>query len=229
MFNPKAFWYKLISRFAVEPIKEKPMPATKPPVKNIPLASNQYYQGVYPKKYIILHHTAGGSAASSIAYWASTPDHIATPYVIDRDGTIYECFDAKYWGYHLGVKGNSAIEKASIGIEICSYGALTQKGGKWVTYTGKEIPASQSVRLDAPFRGYQVWEAYTPAQIASLKLLLPYLISRFGIQLQADRKNFWEYKNPATLPSGVHSHSTVRKDKIDIFPQKELVELVYSL
>lgn len=229
MFNPKAFWYKLISRFAVEPIKEKPMPVAKPPVKNIPLAANQYYQGVYPKKYIFCHHTAGGSAASAIAWWASTPEHIATPYLIDRDGTIYECFDPKYWAYHLGVKGNSAIEKASIGIEICSYGALTQKGGKWVTYTGREIQAAQSVRLDAPFRGYQVWEAYTPAQIASLKLLLPYLISRFGIQLQVDRKNFWEYKNPATLPPGVYSHSTVRKDKIDIFPQKELVELVYSL
>lgn len=229
------FW-KWASRFAAEPIKEdkqpikeKPMPVQKPEIKKLPLASNQYYQGVYDKKYIFLHHTAGGSAASSVAHWASNPDHIATPYIIDRDGTIYECYSPSMWAYHLGVKGNSAIEKSSIGIEICSYGALTEKNGKWVTYTGKEISSDKSVKLDNAFRGFQVWEAYTPEQIASLKILLPYLVDKFKIPLQADKTNFWEYKNPATLPSGIYSHTTVRKDKIDIFPQKELVELVYNL
>lgn len=212
-----------------EPIKEEIMPVQKPETKKIPLASNQYYQGVHNKKYIFLHHTAGGSAASSIAHWASNPAHIATPYVIDRDGTIYECYDPKYWAYHLGVKGNSSIEKSSIGIEICSYGALTEKNGKWVAYTGREIKNEKSVKLDKIFRGFQVWESYTPEQIAALKVLLPYLVDKFKITLQADKTNFWEYKNPATLPSGIYSHTTVRKDKIDIFPQKELVDLVYGL
>ena len=69
------------------------MPVPPPPVKKIPLKDNQYYQGVYTKKHIILHHTAGGSAASSIAGWAATPDHIATPYVVDRNGDIFECFE----------------------------------------------------------------------------------------------------------------------------------------
>lgn len=199
------------------------MPVTKPEIKSLPLASNQYYQGVNTKKYIFLHHTAGGSAASSVAHWASNPDHIATPYIIDRDGTIYECFSPQFWAYHLGVKGNSQIEKSSIGIEICSYGGL--KDDK--TYTGKVIPKDRQAKCD--FRGYQYWEAYTPEQIAALKLLLPYLLDRFKITPQIDRKDFWEYKNPSTLPPGIYSHTTVRKDKIDIFPQKELVELVYGL
>lgn len=214
---------KLIGRFAVEPIKDKKMPVQEPKISKIPLKDNQYYQSVYPKKHIFLHHTAGGSAASSVAHWASNPDHIATPYIIDRDGTIYETFDPKYWAYHLGVKGNSQIEKSSIGIEICSYGGL--KDDK--TYTGKVIPKDKQAKCD--FRGYQYWEAYTPEQIAALKLLLPYLLDRFKITPQIDRKDFWEYKNPSTLPPGIYSHTTVRKDKIDIFPQKELVDLVYSL
>lgn len=228
MFNPMALFWKWFgnSKFPSEPIKSLPMP---PKISKIPLKENQYYQGVYEKKYIFLHHTAGGSAASSIAHWANTPEHIATPYIIDRDGTIFETYDPKFWAYHLGVKGNSQIEKQSIGIEICSYGALTEKAGKWVTYTGKEILKENTCQLDTAFRGYQVWEAYTHAQIAALKELLPYLISRFKIKVQPDRKNFWEYKNPATLEPGIYSHTTVRKDKIDIFPQKELVELVYSL
>lgn len=198
--------------------------ATPPAIKQIPLKENQYYPGVFTKRYIFLHHTAGGSAASSIAWWAATPDHIATPYIIDRDGTIYETYDPSMWAYHLGVKGNSDIERASVGIEIACYGALNKD---YLTYTGKKIEAAKAVPVD--FRGQNLWEAYTPEQITALSQLLPYLIDKFKLKLQTDRKNFWDYKNPATLPPGIYSHSTVRKDKIDIFPQKELVELVYGL
>lgn len=227
------FW-NIVSRKSVEPIKQPVMPVQSPVIKKIPLKENQYYQGINKKTHIFLHHTAGGSAASSIAHWASNPEHIATPYVIDRDGTIYECFSPKFWSYHLGVKGNSAIEKDSIGIEICSYGALEEKGGKFFTYTGKEMPPEKIVKLDTPFRPgskYKgiYWEAYTVEQIAALSQLLPYLIDRFKIPIQANRENFYEYQNPAKLPTGIWSHSTVRKDKIDIFPQPSLVEMVNSL
>jgi len=220
------------------------MPVPSPVIKKLPLKLDQYYQGVYTKKHIILHHTAGGSAASSIAGWAANPEHIATPYVVDRNGDIFECFDPKYWAYSLGVKGLTSLEKATIAIEITCYGALTiaskndvpppgknpqYKKGDLITYTNRVIPIDKAVKLDKPFRGFEYWEAYTPEQIAALKQLLPYLVDKFKIILQADRKNFWEYQNPATLPMGIFSHTTVRKDKIDIFPQKEIVDLVYSL
>ena len=227
MINPFFWFWNLVGKKAVEPINTPPMPVPKPPISKIPLKENQYYTKEYPKKYIFLHHSAGGSAASSVAHWASNPEHIATPYIIDRDGTIYECYSPSLWAYHLGVKGNSQIEKESIGIEICNYGALTMKEGKLLTYTKREIPAEKAVKVD--FRKYIYWESYTPEQIASLKLLLPYLLDKFKIPLQPDRKDFWEYKNPSTLPPGIYSHTTVRKDKIDIFPQKELIDLVYNL
>ncbi len=215
--------------FGSKAVKQTTMPPLAPEIKKIPLKTDQYYPTKQEKKYIVLHHTAGGTAASSIAYWASTPDHIATPYVIDRDGTIYETFPPEYWAYHLGIKGvPNTIEKQSIGIEICSYGQLVKKvNGDLLTYTNKTIPKEKAVQVD--FRGFQYFEAYTPEQIASLKKLLPYLIDKFKIPLQENRKDFWEFKDPKTLPPGIYSHTTVRKDKVDIFPQKELVELVYSL
>lgn len=198
-----------------------------PEIKKLPLDKSQYYQAEYNKTHIFLHHTAGGSAASSVAHWASNAEHVATAYIIDRDGTIYETFDPEGWSYHLGVKGLTSLEKASIGIEICSYGALQLRGGKYVTYTGKEITKDKTVSVG--FRGQAVWEAYTPEQIAALSKLLPYLVDKFKIQKQFYYKNFWEYSDPKQLPPGIWSHSTVRKDKIDIFPQKELVDLVYNL
>jgi len=220
------WWQNLLGKVGSEAIKESE--AIKPEVKTIPLAENQYYKKALPKKHIFLHHTAGGSAASSIAHWAANPEHIATPYVIDRDGTIYECFDPQYWAYSLGVKGNSTIERETIAIEICSYGQLIPNTkGDFVAYTGKIIPKEKVVAVD--WRGYKYWEAYTPEQIEALSKLLPYLIKKFNIPLQPNRERFWEYHVPAMLPPGIWSHTTVRKDKFDIFPQKELVELIKSL
>lgn len=207
--------------------------AMLPEIKKIPLKADQYYPQAQNKKHIICHHTAGGSATSSIADWASNPARIATAYVIDRDGSIYEAFDAKYWSYHIGA-GIKSLEQSSIGIEICSYGALEEKGGKLFTYTGKEMAPEKAIKLDTAFRPgpkYKglYWEKYTDQQIAALKLLLPYLLDRFKITMQPDRKNFWEYVDPKTLPPGIYSHTTLRRDKIDIFPQPSLVELVYGL
>jgi len=216
------FW-NFIAKFAAE----KPVPLP-PQIKKLPLKSDQYYPTAQKKTHIILHHTAGGSAASSVAGWAATPEHIATPYIIDRDGTIYETYSPEFWAYHLGVKGATWLEKASIGIEICSYGQLTPNvAGELLTYTKKVIPKEKAAKVS--FRGFEYYEAYTPEQITALKQLLPYLMDRFGIKPQADRKNFWEYRDAKTLPPGIWSHTTVRKDKVDIFPQKEIVELVNSL
>ena len=195
-----------------------------PEIKKLPLDKSQYYQAEYNKTHIFLHHTAGGSAASSVAHWASNAEHVATAYIIDRDGAIYETFDPEGWSYHLGVKGLTSLEKASIGIEICSYGALDEQG---YTYTGRKIEQFDRVSVD--FRGQKLWEKYTVEQIASLKKLLPYLMDKFNIPKQPVTANFWEYSDPAKLVPGIWSHSTVRKDKIDIFPQKELVDLVYNL
>lgn len=206
----------------------KPAPPALPPeVKLLPLKTDQYYQSVYTKKFIFLHHTAGSSAASAISWWAHDPVRIATPYVIDRDGTIYQCYDPKYFAYHLGVKGNSAIEKASIGIEIVGWGPLTEKDGKLYNYVKKPVPKTDAVTVD--WRGFKIYQRYTPEQIAALKILLPYLMERFKIPKQQAHTDFYLYRDPATLPPGIWSHTTVRRDKADIFPQKEIVDLVSSL
>lgn len=219
------FWEDLST--PVVPPKPTNTQKVIPEVKKIPLAADQYYQGVYQKTHIFLHHTAGGSAAGAIAGWSSNPENVATPYVIERTGDIYECYDPKFWAYHLGIKGGTALEKASIGIEIVSYGNLTLKDGKYLTYTNRILPESEVLKID--FRGFKYYQRYTEAQIASLKILLPYLMDRFKIKLQDNTDKFWEFSDPSKLPPGIYSHTTVRKDKVDIFPQPEIVELVKGL
>jgi len=215
--------WNFIAKYAAE----KPVPVP-PQIKQFPLKADQYYSSAQKKTHVFLHHTAGGSAASSIAGWAADPKRIATAYIIDRDGAMYKCYPDEFWAYHLGVKGATWLEKASIGIEMSSYGQLTpNSAGDLLTYTKKVIPKEKAAKVG--FRGFEYYEAYTPEQVASLGILVPYLVTKFKIPLQPDRKNFYEYQDPSKLPPGIWSHTTVRKDKVDIFPQKELVDLVYSL
>ena len=90
------------------------------------LPDDQYYKEEAEKVQVYLHHTVGGSAESTFSFWQQTPEHVGTAYLVERDGTVFEVFDPKYWAYHLGLKiiGNTKYNKQSIGIEICSEGAL---------------------------------------------------------------------------------------------------------
>ena len=230
------FWnsiWRLVGKVAVEPppaaepAKTQPMPVPRPAIKEIPLNKGQYRTDKTKKTHIFLHHSAGGSVAGAIAGWNATPERVATSYLIERTGDIYEVYSPDLWANHLGGNCPISLEKASIGIELIAYGPLTMKDGNLITYTKRVIPPESAQKLT--FRGYDYYEKYTPAQIEALKALLPYLMGRFGIAAQSDRKNFWEFKDPKTLPPGIYSHTTVRKDKVDIFPQKELVELVQGL
>lgn len=202
-------------------------PVKKPEIREIPLDKGQYRTDKTKKTHIFLHHTAGGSAAGAIAGWNATPERVATSYLIERTGDIYEVYSPDLWANHLGGQCPLWLEKASIGIEIVAYGQLTKVNGDLVTYTNRKIKPEDAVEID--FRGHKYYQRYTPEQIKALSQLLPYLIDRFKIQLQDVRANFYEYRDPKTLPPGIWSHTTVRKDKVDIFPQKEVVELVQSL
>jgi hypothetical protein len=92
-----------------EPIVTKPIP--KPTIytgwlksaikKNFP--ASQYMQEKTAKNQIILHHSVGGSAQSSINTWLQDPQRVCTHFIIERNGTAYQLFSLDYWGYHLYV------------------------------------------------------------------------------------------------------------------------------
>ncbi|HEX9950645.1 MAG TPA: N-acetylmuramoyl-L-alanine amidase [Rubricoccaceae bacterium] len=89
----------------------------------------QFMGGTWPKDLLVYHHTAGGSAASSLASWVATPTRVGTAYLVERDGTVYEVFDPAASAGHLGLGGRQ--ETRSIGIEICNWGWLHKVGAAW--------------------------------------------------------------------------------------------------
>lgn len=199
---------------------------TPPPIDSSSLAlpAGQYVRSKTAKSLVVLHHTAGGSAESSVRWWKQTASRIATAFIIGRDGTVYQSFDPDYWAYHLGIGGS--IEKRSVGIELANWGPLTRKGSAYRSWAGG--PVDVAGVHEHPWRGERYWEAYPDAQVEAAVALTVDLCGRYGIDRDAapaqlgtpDTARFRRFR-------GVVAHHHVRADKTDVspaFPWERLTE-----
>lgn len=195
-----------------------------------PLQNNQFYSEAQTKSAIVFHHTAGLTAQGAIDWWNQTPEKVGTAYVIDRDGTIYECFSPEKWGYHLGIKKHNGtpFEQHSIGIELVAAGQLKKDKEKFYflplapsTTGAKEIPKEQVWEMPVEWKGNKYYHAYTDAQITALIELTKDLMTKFGIKVQPTFNKFYQFNDDVIVKNmpGIWSHSTVREDgKTDIVP-----------
>lgn len=227
-------------------------------IKEIFLEKNEYYTEVFEKDTVYIHHTAGSHRADWVVNgWDKDKTStgavlkVATAYVMGNsstrdskdtewDGVVVKAFEDKYWAHHLGCKtaNNVTLNKKSIGIEICNYGPLTLgKDGNYYTYVNSQVPKEMVVTLDKPFRGYTHYHAYTVKQLEALKELLIDIAARHPkVNLKKGLKEYigvlgsFEVNQSALKGSpGVWSHSNVRKDKFDVYPHPQLIELIKSL
>lgn len=202
------------------------------------LELTQYLKQNSPKDKLFIHFTAGDkNAGNTIKYWDNDEPKIATAFVIDGEtGQIFECFSPNFWSFHLGIKGtNGALDKTSIGIEICAYGPLKKIEDKyfaWPKNWTTEIPANEVYELDTEYRGFKYFHAYSEDQLVSLEKLLEFLIEEYKIKIQGIfDENWFDYKPELIIDKtpGVWTHVNVRKDKTDSYPDKRLITLLNRL
>lgn len=195
------------------------------------LDESQYFKDPQNKTQIVLHHTAGGPNAKNVIHgWNFNPEKVGTAYVIDGDGTIYKAFDPENWAYHLGLKtdSNLSLNKRSIGIEVCNWGQLIEKDGKYWNYVNKEVQADQVVQMQK-FRGFELYHRYNEKQLASLKELVLSLADRFKIPTDY-RSDMWDISADAMSgKAGIYTHVSYRTDKNDMSPQTELIQMLKEL
>lgn len=214
-------------------------------LKQVQFPATQYMAEEHPKAQIYLHHTAGNASGEQVfTGWASNSERIATCVSISGpgsnsvDGQIVQGFSSKHWAYHLGLKESTfhkfnvpykSLDKISIGIEVCNWGQLTLKDGKFYNYVNREIPANQVCELAQPHRGFKYYHNYSDAQIESVKELLLLWKDKFGIPLTYN-EDIWDV-TPRALrgEKGVFTHNSVRLDKVDMYPHPKLVEMLKSL
>ena len=217
-------------------------------IENHYLDKSQYYNGSYPVDYVVLHHTAGwDDPYQVIDLWnTDSRGRVATEFVVGGqrstdgrsiyDGVIARAYPAGNMGGHIGDSGSSYMNMHSCGIELCNMGYV--HNGK--TYVNTSVTPSQTYTLDKPFRGYTQWHKYSDKQLESLRKLLIYIAERDNIDLH---KGLYEWiKNEGVgafeyhadayngkVKKGIVTHANIRKDKYDVHPQPELIDMILSL
>ena len=206
-----------------------------------PLHRSQYYYAVeHAKERIVLHYTAG-QIRSDLATLTRQSYHVSVPFVIARDGTIYQLFSSKYWSGHIGkglgnIDTGNAQDKKSIGIELSNYGFLTEKDGNLETCYSRMKAANGQTgpvdiycslsekeayqKLSKPFRGESYYASYTEPQYESLIILLRYLTIQYNIPRKFLPEDVRFVTTDQTLTfKGIVSHVNFRKDgKWDLGP-----------
>ena len=218
-------------------------------INQVPLKDSQYVKESIKKLQIVLHHTAGNSSGpSTIRMWDNDDrGRIATCITISGkglskdtyDGEICQAFASKYWAYHLGIKPDvfraqglpyRSLDPIAIGIEICNWGPLTNKNGKYYNYVNRQVPADQVCELSVPYKGHKYYHKYTDAQIQSVKDLLVYWKNLWNIPIEYKEEDMWKVsKNALSAVPGVYSHNSYRRDKSDIYPCPRMIEMLKSL
>lgn len=228
------------------------MPLDFSKIKQVKNFEGQFVKEETQKSQIVLHHTVSGQGVEGdLAWWRQTKERIATAIVIDRDGTIYQCFSTRFWGYHIGPVSSSfriidqpyrKCDPNTIGVEIDSWGPLLKQDGKYFParwsadknryepwFRAGEIVAKNVVEYDRPYCGFKYYERYTPEQIRSLEDLIRYWNQYWKIPVDYN-PGMWKLSAAALIGRpGIYTHVSFRKDKSDCHPQPELIKMLQGL
>jgi len=210
------------------------------------MPEDEYKHGPVNYEYLFLHHTAGWhNPYKCVEYWDRDGGTIATEWVMGGpsvkgndekyDGELLQCFPEGNYAWHLGKNGSQHMHVHSVGIEICNFGYVVN--GK--TYAGTQVADSQIVTLKEEFRGHKTWHRYSDKQIEQLEKWMKFIGDRDGIDIRAGLPALIKEKGAAAFEfnedayygkvKGTWTHTNTRKDKFDLFPQQELLDMLVSL
>jgi hypothetical protein len=127
------------------------------------------------------------------------------------------------------------MHRNSVGIEVNNFGWV--RDGK--TYVNTIALPSQIVTLAKPFRGHKTWHRYSDTQISILRDWILFIADRDNIDVRkglpeliktrgVDAFDFFDVAHVTKTP-GLWNHTNVRRDKTDMFPQPELIDMLLSL
>jgi len=211
------------------------------------LPRGEYKNGPTNKEYVFLHHTAGWhNPFRTIDHWGrDSRGAVATEFVLGGpsikgndfkyDGKMVQAFPEGAYGWHLGKNGSQHMHTHSVGIEVNNFGYVIN--GK--AYQGTPVEESQIVTLKEPFRGHKTWHKYSDKQIEAIRLWLLWIAERDNIDVREGLPSLIKEKGAKAFDfnpdayygkvKGTWTHTNTRKDKFDMFPQEELLEMLITL
>jgi hypothetical protein len=214
------------------------------------LPKGEYVNGPIKNEYIVLHHTAGNANPyRCIDHWGrDTRGRIATEFVLggishrngddEFDGVMVQAFPKGSQGWHLGKTGSGFMNRHSVGLEICSMGYLDSVDK--TTNVGSKCISDQVRELSQHFKGKLFWHKYSEAQIKETEKWIKYVGERDSIDIRLGLKQFikkygpikgFDFQRDAYYGKikGLLTHTNVRKDKMDCYPDPDFVDMIMSL
>lgn len=184
------------------------------------LPKGEYIPAEVKKELIVLHHTVSSTARSAIEWWKQEKARVGVAFVIDKDGTIYQLFEPKFWAYHIGKGSNDLHNQRSIGIEIVNEGVLCQKvvgnTPQFFWFDGKYQYKGSVHKNAAPWRGSYFFADYTLEQTVAAAELVKKLCKDF--QIPKTVLTDFGYNASRLMHKGICSHHNLRADKTDLSP-----------
>jgi hypothetical protein len=212
------------------------------------LPKGEYKDGPTDKEFLFLHHTAGWHDPYRVIDGWGRDDRgaVATEFVMGGqsvrgndnryDGELVQCIPEGAYGWHLGTNGSQHMHTHSVGIELCNFGYA--EDGK--TYAGQTIDPSLIATLPEPFRGHEQWHVYSAQQIETLRKLILWIAERDSIDVRAGLvaqigavgpQQAFDFNQDAYdgTTKGMWTHTNTRRDKTDLSPQEDLVDMLVGL
>ena len=213
------------------------------------LPKDEYVHEKFKNEYVMLHHTAGNANPyACIDHWAKDDrGRIATEFVLggrdhrsgsDKyDGVMVQAFPEGNLGWHIGNSGSGYMNRRTVGLEICSNGYLDKDKRSYVKTKAID---SEVITLPEAFRGALYWHKYSDKQIEEVDKWIRYIADRDKIDVTVGLKQWIKRHGPTKAfgyqedayygkVKGLLSHTNVRKDKMDVYPDPRLIDIIMSL
>lgn len=209
---------------------------------------NNFVEEETKKSQIILHHTnSGDGIRGDIESFANNTDGFSTHFIIERNGTIHQLVDTKYWCNHLKVNAktfydrgftdsgerNKLLSMSSISIHLDNWGELEKLSDKrYRTYNGRGInlETTQVSEYYPNFRKHTYYENYTSEQLESLGKLLIKLTKENNIDTTYKGIDMFELnQNAMSGENGIWSHVSFKEHISNCHPDDNLILLLNNL
>jgi N-acetyl-anhydromuramyl-L-alanine amidase AmpD len=191
------------------------------------LPSIEYYKAAKKKQQIVLHHTVSSTGKHIDDWWKSDQgkSKIATAFVVDKNGDIYQLFSPEYWAWHIGGNAGRRHNEQSIGIEVVNEGQLFwREDDTYWWWVDNDYPEGRfryegsPITLSEPYRGFLHFASYTKEQVDSTHDLIFYLFDKFP-EIPRRFINTFDYREDALGFKGVVMHVNLRETgKWDLSP-----------
>jgi N-acetylmuramoyl-L-alanine amidase len=152
-------------------------------LEGVAFEKSQHVGGRITPRFLVMHYTAGGTAAGSVKAIANRG--LSAHLFVDRDGTVIQTVPFGVMAFHAGEsswRGFEDLNRHSVGIEICNLGWLDERvGGGWTREgLGRVLPDGQVIVARHRNGGKEKgWEIYPETQLQVLEELTKALLAAY--------------------------------------------------